>query len=74
MTVRIGVAKIFEWGGGSNSQITCNDFIKIFRKRNFLWDKDIMEWKIMKLGPSWHLTRTLPKEEGLQQKLKSESV
>ena len=27
-------------------QITCNDVIKIFAKRKFLWDKDIVGWKI----------------------------
>ena len=28
------------------AQITCNDVIKIFRKRIFLWDNDIVGWKI----------------------------
>ena len=41
----IGVARIFDWGGGQ-LQITCNDVIRNFRKRNFLWGKDIVEWKI----------------------------
>ena len=38
----IGVARIFDWGG----QITCNDVIRNFQKRKFLWGKDIVEWKI----------------------------
>ena len=41
----IGVARIFEWGG-PKPQITRNDVIRNFRKSNFLWGKDIVEWKI----------------------------
>ena len=41
----IGVARIFDWGG-PKPQITRNDVIRIFRKSNFLWGKDIVEWKI----------------------------
>ena len=41
----IGVARIFDWGG-PKLQITCNDVIKNFQKKNFLWGKDIVEWKI----------------------------
>ena len=32
--------------GRPKPQITCNDVIKIFQKRKFLWDKDIVRWKI----------------------------
>ena len=32
--------------GGPKPQITCNDVIKDFQTRNFLWDKDIVGWKI----------------------------
>ena len=42
----VGVARIFDWGGGPEPQITCNDIIKNFRKRNFLWGKDIVEYKM----------------------------
>ena len=41
----IGVARIFDWGG-PKPQITRNDVIRNFRKSNFLWGKDIVEWKI----------------------------
>ena len=41
----IGVPRIFDWGR-PKPQITCYDVIKIFQKRNFLWDKDIVGWKI----------------------------
>ena len=41
----IGVPRIFDWGN-PKPQITCNDVIKIFTKRKFLWDKDIVGWKI----------------------------
>ena len=37
----IGVPRIFDWGR-PKPQITCNDVIKIFPKRKFLWDKDIV--------------------------------
>ena len=44
----IGVARIFDWGGGGGGkpQITCNGVIRNFQKRNFLWGKDIVEWKM----------------------------
>ena len=32
--------------GRPKPSITCNDVIKNFQKRNFLWDKDIIGWKI----------------------------
>ena len=32
--------------GGAKPKITCNDVIINFQKRNFLWGKDIVEWKI----------------------------
>ena len=41
----IGVLRIFDWDR-PKPQITWNDVIKIFPKRKFLWDKDIVEWKI----------------------------
>ena len=41
----IGVAGIFDWGG-PKPQITYNDVIRNFQKRNFLWSKNIVEWKI----------------------------
>ena len=41
----IGVPRIIDWGR-PKPQITCNDVIKKFQKRNFLWDKYIVGWKI----------------------------
>ena len=41
----IGKPRIFDWGR-PKSQIPCNDVIKNFPNRKFLWDKDIKEWKI----------------------------
>ena len=67
----LGVARIFVWGG-SKPQIICNNVIKNFRKRNFLWGKDIVKWKIKILV--WHLTRILLKREDLNKKSKSENV
>ena len=40
-----------------------------FSKEEFLWDKDIVEWKIRSRGLVWHLTESFLKGEGLKQKL-----
>ena len=50
--------------------MTCNDVIRNFRKRNFLWDKDIVECMIGNRGLVWHLTKSFQKRERLNQKLK----
>ena len=42
-TTRIGLDPGFLIGGVGKPQITCNDVIRNFQKRNFLWDKDIVE-------------------------------
>ena len=42
----LGIARIIERGRGGKAQITGNDVIKIFERRNFLWGKDTVEWKI----------------------------
>ena len=51
------------WLGGCKPQITCNDVIRNFRKRNFLWGKNIVEWKIRSLvwhfNQVWYLNRIL---------------
>ena len=41
----IGVPRIFDWRK-PKPQITCNDVIKTFQKRKFLWDKNIVGWNI----------------------------
>ena len=60
-----GVAKIFIrskgvashrrsqdfWLGGPKLQIAGNDVITNLQKRNFLWGKDIVEWKIWSCSP-----------------------
>ena len=61
------------WFGGPKPQITCNDVIKNFRKRIFLWDKDIVGWKI------WNrcllaLNQDFAKRECLNQMLKSANI
>ena len=50
--------------------MTCNDVIRSFQKRNFLWDKDIVECMIRSRGLVWHLTKSFQKRERLNQKLK----
>ena len=49
--------------------MTCNDVIGNFRKRSFLWDKDIVECMIRSRGLVWHLTKSFQKGERLNQKL-----
>ena len=66
-----GVARILIGGEGGKSQILCNDVIRNFRKRNFLWDKDIVEWEIENCSLVWHANRILLKREDLNQKSKS---
>ena len=47
----IGVARVFDWGWGrAKPQTTCNDVIRHFRKRNFLWEKDIVDCIIRSRG------------------------
>ena len=45
----IGVARIFDWGGGK-PQMTSNDVIRNFDRGIFCGGKDIVEWKIRSLG------------------------
>ena len=49
--------------GVAKSQITCNDVIRNFWKRNFLWGKNIVEWKIWSYSP-WALNQDFGKGKG----------
>ena len=60
--VSIGVARIFDWGG-AKPQITRNDIIKNFQKKNFLW-RNTSYNKRSEAVACWHLTRILVKGEG----------
>ena len=60
----IGVPKIFDWGR-PKPQITWNDVIKIFPKRMFLWDKDIVGWKIWNRYCLFVRNQDFAKGEGL---------
>ena len=46
----ISVARIFDWERGTKPQTTCNDVIRNFQKKKFLWDKDIAVWKMRSRG------------------------
>ena len=59
----ISVPRIFDWG--SQLQITCNDVIRNFLKKNFLLDKDIIDCKIRSVACDGHITWILRQEEGL---------
>ena len=60
----IGVPRIFDWGR-PKLQITWNNVIKIFPKRKFLRDKDIVEWKIWSRCCLFARNQDFAKEEGL---------
>ena len=60
----IGAARILI-GGGPKVQITCDDVIRNFQKRNFLWDKDIAKWKIRSIHLVLALNQDLAKGRGL---------
>ena len=44
---------------------------KIFKRRDFLWDKNILEWKIRSLEPGLERKQdfAIAKEEGLEPKV-----
>ena len=44
---------------------------KFFENRDFLWDKDIVKWRIRSRGLGWPVTWILLKGKGLNQKLKN---
>ena len=46
----IGAPRIFDWGR-PKPQITCNDVIKKFPNRKFLWDKDTLRVENLKSWP-----------------------
>ena len=59
------------WLGGPKPQITCNDVIKKFQKRNFLWDKVVVKWKIGRWGLVLVLNQDFAKGGGLKPKSKT---
>ena len=63
----LGIAKIFDLGGANQISLAMKTS-EVF-KEEFLWDKDIVEWKIRSRGLVWHLTESFLKGEGLNQKL-----
>ena len=60
----IGVPRIYDWGR-PKPQITWNDVIKIFPKRKFLRDKDIVGWKIWNRYCLFAHNQDFAKEEDL---------
>ena len=74
----ISVAKIFDWGGGAKSQITCNVGHKSrprnFRKEKFFVGQRYRRIEDKKPWPGLALKQDFAKEKSLTQKLKSENV
>ena len=56
--------RIFDCGR-PKPQITWNDVIKIFSNRKFLWDKDVVEWKIWNRCCLFARNQDFAKGEGL---------
>ena len=70
ITRYIGVARIFDWGERPNRKLHEMTSSKFFRKRDFLRDEDIVEWKIRSRGLGWHVTWVLLNKKSLNLKLK----
>ena len=70
----IGVARMFDGGGGPNHKSYAMTSSKTFERRTFLWGKVIVEWKSRSSGLVWHKTRILLTRNGLNQKLKIENA
>ena len=47
----ISVGRIFDWkGGGAKPPTICNEVIRNCQKKNFLWGKNFVDWKIRSRG------------------------
>ena len=66
----IGVAKIFDWRVGPNRKSHAMTLSKFFEKRDFLWNKDNVKWRIRSGGLGWHGTWILLKMDDLNKKFK----
>ena len=60
----------FCWGGRSNRKSHVMTSSKFFEKRDFLRDKDTVEWRIRSRGLSWHVTWVLLNKKDKNLKLK----
>ena len=56
--------------GGGQTTKCMHDVIKVFRKRNCLLDKDIVEWKIRSRGQCLALKQDFAQGKGLERKVK----
>ena len=61
----------FDWGEGKSHAMTSSE---ISKKKNLLWGKDIVEWKIRSCGLVWLCRRILLEEKGLNETSKSDNV
>ena len=56
--------------GDPNLQITCNmTSSEIFKRRDFLWNKNILEWKIRSLGTGLARKQDVAKGVGVKPKV-----
>ena len=70
LTRCIDVVRNFDWGGRSNHKSLVTTSTKFFEKRNYLQDKDTVEWRIKSRGMGWHVIWVLLKKKDLNLRLK----
>ena len=70
--IGLGLARIFDWRGWPNhkSKITRNDVYQNFQKRDFLWDKDIVNGGSEVSGPGLACNVNFAHGKGLKPKVK----
>ena len=69
LTRYISEGRIFDWGEANRKSHVMTSSI-FFEKRNFLLNKDIVEWRIIIGGLGWHVSWIMRKGKDLKQKLK----
>ena len=65
-----GVSRNFDWREEPNRKSHAMTLSKFFEKRNFLWDKDIVKWRIRSRGLGLACNLDFAKEKGLEPKVK----
>ena len=64
-----GVARIFDYGERQKRKSHAMSSSKFFKNKDFLWDKNTVEWIMRSRGLGWHVTWILLKRKDLNIKL-----
>ena len=70
LTRYVGVFRIFDWGERPNRKSHVMTSSIFFKKRDFLQNKDTVEWRFKKPGPGLACNLGFAKEKGLELKVK----